>query len=369
MDTNTNSQSQAAQGINSGNKGQSAQALIIQSYANSIKEQPTVDFSGEPNLEKFQAEINTGLQTAQSHADNYLNNIQPNIIENISNIGNYYALHNAVLATLPEGSTEQEWITNLQVLQEQSSQYQKAANGVVTELGQLHTDLTNDTASFAGTVSDLNAAVNGDHGILDSINSQLSDIQGKIDGAIAGTALSGLAIVGGAFVIAVGAVADFVTAGTSTPVVVGGVAIVAAGIGGEVASAITLKNLNDEKASLLSEKSTLTAEVNLAVGISSGYNSLLTQVKGAVEAATQMQNAWQFLSSDLGNLVADLQKGIQSADQVRTLFLTAANTEIQTVITDINTIKGQMAGVTNIVAAPGQTVGDAIVEAAQKVQG
>lgn len=356
----------AAQGISTANLTQSSQALIIQAYANSINEQPTVDFSGEPHLATYQTQIKTGLATAKTHANTYLNVIKPNIITNITNIDNYYALNNAVATTLPVGSTEAQWVADLTQLQIRSAQYQTAANGVVTSLQTLHDNLTTDAASFAKTVSDLNTAVNGDNGILDADNKELSSIQGKIDGAIAGTVLSGLAIVGGSFMIAVGGIADFVTAGTTTPLVVGGIGIVAGGISGEVASAISLKNLNDEKADLLSQEAKLTDEVKLATGISSGYQSLLNQVKGAVDAATQMENAWEFLSSDLGNMISDLQNGVQNAGQIRTLFLTAANTEVQTVIADIRTIKGQMDGVTVIVAPVGQTVGEALVAAAQQ---
>jgi len=355
----------AAKDINAANKGQSSQALIIQVYANSVDEQPNVDFSGEPHLAIYQTQINTGLATAQGHANKYLNSIQPSIIQNIANIGNYYALNNAVATILPEGSTEAQWIENLNALQTQSAQYQKDANVIVTSLQNLHDNLTTDAASFAKTVSELNAAVNGDNGILESDKKELSSIQGKIDGAIAGIVTSGLGIIGGSFMIAVGGIADFVTAGTTTPLVVGGIGVLAAGIGGEVASAVTLKSLNDEKAKLLTEESTLTAEVKLATGVSSSYQSLATQVKNAVDAATQMENAWEFLSSDLGSMITDLKNGIKSAGQIRTLFLTATNTEIKTVITDIDTIKGQMAGVTSIVAKQGQTVGEALVAAAQ----
>ena len=52
-----------------------------------------------------------------------------------------------------------------------------------------------------------------------------------------------------------------------------------------------------------------------------------------------------------------------NAGQVRTLFLTDANKEIQTIIADIEIIKGQMAGVKNIVAKKGQTVSEAILAA------
>ena len=42
-----------ADAINKANKGQSSQALIIESYANSVDQQLKVDFSGEPSLMKM----------------------------------------------------------------------------------------------------------------------------------------------------------------------------------------------------------------------------------------------------------------------------------------------------------------------------
>jgi len=362
----SNSTVDAAKQISTTNKAQSGLALLIQAYCNSVNEQPAVDFTGITGLEQAQAAINAGLATAQAHANNYLNNIQPNIITNIANIGNYYALHNAVATTLPPGTSKADWIAALTALSTQSAAYQTAANGVVTSLNTLHANLTADTASFAGAVSNLNAAVNGDNGVLASDRAEVDALQSKIDGAIAGVALSGLAIAGGVFLVAVGGIADFVTAGTSTPLVVAGIAVVAAGIGGEVASALTLSNLNSQKATLLQQESTLTTEVALATGISSGYSSLGTQVKNAVDAATAMENAWNFLSSDLGSLITDLNNGTVDDGILQKVFLTAANTVIQTLIQDITTIKSQMTGITTITVAPGQTVGEAIVAAARK---
>ena len=264
------------------------------------------------------------------------------------------------------GDQESQWVDQLRVLQSQSSQYQTHAKDVVASLTSLNTDLSTDAGNFSQIVNDLNTAVNGDNGVLKQIKGELSDIQGKIDGAIAGIALSGLAIVGGVFLAAVGGVADFVTAGTTTPLVVAGIGIVAAGVGGEVASAITLKNLNDQKAHLLKQKDSLKAEVHLAQGISSGYQSLSTQLGNAITAAQGMANAWNSIDSDLGSLVSDLQNGVTNAGAARTLFLTAANSVVKTVVADISTIKTQMAGVNTISVPAGETVGDALVAAAKK---
>lgn len=357
---------QGAININDANKKQSGQALIIQAYANSVKEQPKVDFGGQDHLKIYEKQINDKLATAQVHADNYLNVIQPQIIQNITNIGNYYALHNAVPSTLPEGSTEEQWIEVLTALQVQADEYRMDADGIVIILRTLRDDLTIDTASFSATVNDLNVVVNGDNGILAADAKQLSDIQGKIDGAIGAIVASGLGIVGGVVLICVGAFATCVTGPAATSCVIGGITLVVAGVGGEIAAGITLKNLNDQKANIISEEAKLTEEVKSATAISSGYQGLLSQVKNAVDAASAMENAWLFLSNDLKSMVNDLRNGIKKSGDIRKIFLTAADTEVKVVIQDIETIKGQMAGVRCIVAMPGQTVGEAIMDAVKK---
>lgn len=357
---------EAAKKISSSNKVQASQGLLIQSYANSVLEQPNVAFPAQfENLVKFQQEINTGLGTAKAHAKNYLNNVEPQIIKNITNIQNYYALHNAVASTLPPGSTEKQWIDSLNALKGQSQEYENDAKNMVVLITGLHGDLTTDSAAFAKIVGDLNSAVNGDKGVMDGIDSDLSDLQSKIDGAIAGIVLSGLAILGGIFMVAVGAIGEIFTGGASTAMIVGGVAVIAVGVGGEVASAVMLANLNGAKAKMLHDKANLKDEVKLALGIGSAYKSLSTQVKAAVDAATEMKNAWGFLSGHLDGLIGDLDKGIINTGAVRQLFLTAANTEVATINKDITIIENQMSGVTKVPVKSGQYVGDAIVAAAK----
>jgi len=364
----TNSTIQGATQMDSSSKAQITQAITLQTYCNSVISQGPINLTNDPNLQQYSTEINTGLTTAQGHANDYMNNIQPLIISNVTSIYNYYSMIKAVPTALPQGSTEAAWIQTLTAVKAQSDQYYQNINTVVSKLQTLNTNLGTDSGNFQTIVGNLNSAVNGDNGVLESIKSQLDTIQSNIDGAIAGIALSGLAIAGGVFITAVGAIADFVTAGTSTPLVVGGIAIIAAGVGGEVASAITLKNLNDSKSNLLREEASLTDEVKVAVAASSAYSSLYTQSQAAVLAATQMGNAWQFLSGDVSSLINDLQQGITTTDALRTIFLTASNTAIQSILTDTNIIKAQMTGVTDTVAPAGETVGDFIVSQANQYQ-
>jgi non-hemolytic enterotoxin B/C len=318
-------------------KAQLSQGLTLQGYCNSVLRQPYVNFSDFSNLSDIQSQINTGLDKAKSHADTYLNGIQNNIISNISNISNFYNLYSAVPVVLPPDATEEQWLSILNAMKSQTDTYITASDGVVNDLGLLNTNLGTDAAFFNKTVSDLNALVNGNEGILADISRDLKSIDKQIAGTIAGTAISALAIVGGGILFVYGAAIP----GSSLI----GVGMVTAGVAGTVASSLALKSLYDTKADLLLRRSTLTNEVNLVTGIDSNFSQLGTQAGEAMQATTEMRNAWVALNSDLDNLSLNLQNGIINTHTIRELFLTAANETIPFIQQDIDIIKQQMAGV------------------------
>jgi len=328
--------------------GQAAQALQIQNYCNSVKQQVPVDFRQFPNLKENQTQINNGLDLAKGHADRYLNQIQPQIITNISNISNYFSLQNAIPSVLPPGSTKAQWLKQLSVLKEQALEYQKTSADTRLIIVSLNEDLLTDSRNFQTVVVNLNTKVQGNNGVLAELNNEIDKINSAINGAIAGIVLGGLLVVGGAFVTAVGAVANFVTAGTSSIAVIGGVAIMVAGAAGITAGSIVLHNSLNARQELYQKRTNLNSEVLLATQIGNGYKGLQVQAANAVTAATQMSNAWDALTSDLGSLISNLDKGITSGDDIRQLWLTAANSTVKTVLTDVNTIKAQMAGVSSL---------------------
>lgn len=234
--------------------------------------------------------------------------------------------------------------------------YQSDAKSLQQGLITLNSNLSSDAQAFSKIVTNLNTAVNGDNGVLAELTAEITSINGAIDGAIAGIVTGSLLIIGGAFVCAIGAVADFVTAGTSTPVVLGGVAMIATGAGGDAAGAVVLQNSLNARQALYQKQSYLSTEVVVAAQISHGYSGLQAQAANAVNAATQMYNAWTSLNSDLNSLIQDLNNGVTSGDAIRKLWLTAANTTVDTVVTDVSTIKSQMAGVTSVSATKETTI-------------
>ena len=351
--------------MGTGIKGQSSQALIVQSYSLSTIKQPKVDFSGFDKLKTIGVDINNGLTSATNNGNYYLNTLQPAMIHTITDLDAYFNLNNALAVALNPSTPAATAIAQLQAVQKEVTGYQQKSNKLVTDLQSFRTKLSTDSSNFKGYTTKLNSIVNGDNGVLSSINDQLGNIDGKIDGAIAGTVLSGLAIAGGVFMIAVGGIADFVTAGASTPLVVAGIGVVAAGVGGEVASAVILANLIKEKNTLLTQKSQLKSEVNLVTGVSSGLESLYKQASSATEATQQMANAWNTLDGHLGNMISEVQSGQTTVDSIRNLFQIAAQGTVKDIQQDANTIKGQLNGVSVKSDASGN-VADMVLAEAKK---
>lgn len=348
----------AVQGLDNASKGHASQGLIVQGYCNSVLQQPSVDLHRTPKLKELDTEINAGLVIAKGHADDYLTNIQPLILDSVGDMSNYFKVYNSVATVLAKNTNEKDWIKSLNSMKDRSTQYETNSKSVVSKLLVLNSSLGEDSSTFARMVSDLNEAADGDKGILKSIDGQLGSLQGKIDGCIAGMALSGLAIIGGAIMIGIGAIGEIFTGGAATALILGGVAVVGAGVGGEAGSAVTFQMLNSQKNDLLFQQTSLSDEVKLALGLSTGYNGVNTQAKAAMTAATQMSNAWGILKGELGNLISNLEDGITSTDVLREIFLTAANSTIPDVRQNIDNIKAQMSGAQVLVAPQGQRIGD-----------
>lgn len=346
-------------------KNQLSKGLVLQTYCNTVLLQPNVDFSAEPDLKTFQTQINNSLTTAKTHANSYLNGISPRIISAISALDNYFTIYKSVPVTLPEGSTVEQWIDVLSSLKSISETNLRTSQQIAISLEDLYDNLSSDSKDFQAIVSQVNTAVGGDKGILDSINESLQSVNKEIAGTIVAVVGEGLGIAGGVFTIVVGAVADFVTVGTNPELVIGGVVMVVAGVAAEAGTIVALTGLYDQKSQLLSEQSKLTTEVSLLNGISASFSGINTQVKEAEAAAKAMENAWKLLGQDLEVLIDDLQSGILTTNTARTMFLNEANSEIEILQTQIQTIKDQMAGVQSKVLPIGKTVKTYLAEMAK----
>ena len=339
---------------------QISQGLILQHYCNSVIAQPIVDFSADKNLLQLQTDVNNALSTASAHANNYLNTISPKIISCLSNLDNYFVITLAVPVTCPVGSTVTEWLASLNEMKILAESYKQNASNLATSLLKISADFKYDSTIFDSLATQVNNQINGDDGELNKIKGELSSINTEIAGESVGIAFGALDIVGAVFVIAVGACATFVTVGTSSELVIGGVVALGAGIGVETGTSIALHALINQKNEILVEQALLNSELALITGFNTSLDDLSSQANNAYIAAQAMESAWEGLSSDLESYINDLSNGITSPDSFRVSFLNVANTEIANIRIDITTIKSQMAGVTVANAPRGTTLNNFI---------
>lgn len=339
-------------------KGQAGQALILQSHAMTVCRQPQIDFAGESKLKGLQDDMNGALRTAAANGDRYLSLIQPKAIDTITRVDRYFNLQTSLSRMLENEKDIAKIIRNLRIVENQSRLFESEAIAVAADLHALRELLSKDAAAFSGFQLQLQAVTSADGGMLAALQSELHDIDGKITGAVAGAAISGVAIAGGVFLVAVGTISGFVTAGTSTPLALLGGTLVVGGIAGAVGSGIAIAALVNQKEQLLRRESTLKSEVKFASGLETTFSSLSSGATQSAQAAQQMANAWTGLSGHLKNLADDIEAG-RSEPDVLELFLSSADGDLRDVKEDVRIIKQQLAGAA-VVDSPGAPLEEVI---------
>lgn len=328
--------------------------VMVQSYCTLVAQQPAIVIPA--SVASKLPPVNDYLTTAQSNASDYLTNIQPKILLVVTDVAGYSAQFSQ-FSTLITGkindwkggspSARQDALDLLQALQQALQSKLDNVNGVKSSLAGFQTKLNVDISNFNTASSRADTVIGGDQGAIAELDNQISEMDKRIAGAATGVALSGLTIIGGALMIAAGSIASFITAGTSTPLVVAGVAVVVVGAAGLTASSIVLSQLIGAKAGLIEQKAQLDADLKFLTNFKSTMGTLGT---AATEAATQignMSNAWGLLSGNLGNVVGSIQ---QSRDYsqlpvVVQAYLNTAGAQWSQVQANTQIIQQQMTGV------------------------
>lgn len=326
-------------------KKELSQGLIAQNYCNAVLVQPKVDFSTVSELKDLQDSINNTLSQAQKHAKDYLSNVSSPVVRLLPSLEHYFTQYASIPIVLPEGSTEEEWIQGLIAVKSISEKNEHDIDAILPAMERLIGDFKGDSINFSDLAFLVNEKLSGDSGELVILKKDLDSIDLQIAGSGVAIAFGSLAVVGGVFMIVVGAVADFVTAGTNPEFVISGVVAVVAGVGAVTGAAISLRGALEQKWSLLAKQTSLNAEVALITGIGTSLNSLSVQANEAYEALRQLKQTWTNISNHIGELTSDLKSGVLTAGEIRTMFLTEANDDIVKLQEDIHVIKEQITGV------------------------
>ena len=350
-------------------------SISLQAYFNAALSQPLLaDLSkivkAIPGLDTTEfsclhTSINKSINIAKDHAKNYNSNIHPAFIKNITNAKNFYNLYQSSAQQLTAHTTSQELIIILNDLKKQSQEYQSHVKSLVDQLLSLHVDINKDSTDFNNEIKEYNQFVNGENSVLNKLDSQLAGLQSKIDGAIAGEVVGGLIAIGTGVVIGVIGFALAVTIGYATPEVAVGSEVIlsispleyftynllpgtlllggfgsslvfSAGVG---TGGFVIANLFQEQRDLITQESSLKAEVVTAKTFSSKLQSLATQAQSALQASSQLDTSWEKLGNDLDQFIKELAQSPSSIKEHILTFKHHSDQTVASILRDIQNIE------------------------------
>ncbi|WP_164712304.1 HBL/NHE enterotoxin family protein [Methylobacterium currus] len=331
--------------------------LLVQTYCTQVAQQPAIVIPA--SVASRLPPVGKQLETAQGNASNYLKVVQPKIISVVTDVGGYaqeFAAFNTMITGKIDdwkGGSSQAKADALALLQQLQSDLDKKVtnvNGVRTSLDDFRTKLNTDISNFNTAAQQASLVIQGSTGAIAELNDQIDSLNSKIGGAAAGIAISGLVMIGGGLMIAAGAIASFLTAGASTPLVLAGVGVVALGGAGLTASSVVLAKLIEAKSGLLTQKSQLEGTVTFLTDFKSTMGTLGSSATTAAQELTNMKNAWDILGGNLGNVVGSIQNASTFSDLpiVVQAYLNTSASQWTTVLGNVTTIQKQMSGVKSV---------------------
>jgi hypothetical protein len=310
--------------------------------------QTPINFGGVTKLKDSEDKINQGLKKAQDNARFYLDKLQPKIIQVLVNVKAFAVREKAVAEAIRKADSMAKILNFIKSPLVLAQTYEQKAREVVEDLTKFQKQVAEDAALYQGVVDELNTLIDGEKGLLKEYEDKLKTIENSITEMSLLIAGGALAILSGAFLIAVGTISSFVTAGTSMKIAAVGGAIVLGGIAATAGGSISLANLLDQKSALVNSINTVKQQAKVAREYVTTFGDLRQGATDSVQAAQQMINGWNQLAADLKSLY-DLLSETSSADDIslaQEIFAPSIDEQMNSIMGKTDIISAQMAGVT-----------------------
>jgi hypothetical protein len=323
-----------------------SQSLIVHSYCQKLLMQPPINFGDASQFKYSEDKINAGLKKAQDNARFYMDKLRPKMIEVLANV-RFFAVQMRALGEAVRKADSMAKILNCIKYPLASAQkYEQEAKDVAEGLKKFEKQVADDTAFYQGIVDELNALINGEEELLHRYQTQLKKIEEEIIPSSILVAGGVLGILSGAFLIAVGTISSFVTAGTSLPIAAVGGALLLGGIGSTAKGSVALAGLLDQKSALVKSINTVEREVKLAREYVTAFGDLRRGAHDSTKAAEAMHSTWQTLALDLKFLYDVLSVNSSDIYAAQYFFASSIDGQMNSIINSVNIIHGQMGGVT-----------------------
>ncbi len=353
--------------IRSANFSSTCKAMHLQQNCISIQETADLILPDLKTLPTLQTSINKGLAKCSAHATIYLNSTVPSVLKNLASIQVFYQSFTDIASGLNINDSDETWEGSIGILIQLAEGFKGDATKSSLTLSQIEKKFTSDSSGIKTDLEKLHAALNGEHGILSNLKKELKSEDKAINDLIAAEVASSLGVLGGVAMVAVGGVADFVTAGTSTAVVLSGVALMAGSTAGIVESSIALNKELEAKTKTLTEQTECHDVVKALAGINSTLSDVSTKISDSVELLTDMADAWDMVLGSLTILGTIAKYGKNDKTDARKSFLLVAEQEAKDIVTQTGIIEKQMTGSVVAPTQPGSSLTAMITKTANNM--
>ncbi|MEZ4849372.1 MAG: HBL/NHE enterotoxin family protein [Bacteroidia bacterium] len=273
--------------------------ILLQIFATQTNQQANFNFEigSNPGL---LTRLHQHQTISQRHASYFLNYLEKEIIKGYSDIESFGTMVKSfknplieIIQTINSDSTAREKVRVLiGELREEAKKRQQAGRALIAELKDFNDQIGKDEESFSNDLAEANQELgkNGDE--MKKIKQEISSTQTEINEAIAAVVISSLALAGGIFVIAIGAIATLPANVTATAVILTGIGIVASGAGGTITFASKLGSANVKLNQLYQKAAELDVSLALVQSIHGQVSSLFDAAGNMVTAANEFGQEW-----------------------------------------------------------------------------
>lgn len=299
-------------------------ALVVQNYAATVLTQPDLSLPDVlPNLPAHQ-------QAARTHATNWRDTVQPQMIKTNTDIvdfaNSFDSYYNPLMQLAvkiqqnpKDGPSIATFASGVAQLQALVAAKQTSTTTVVNSLGSFQTDLAADARAFGADFNTAEATLAGKDGQIAALGNQIDAIHTAMDKDLAMIAGGSVAAVVGGLMIAVGVLAEIETAGASTALVLGGLAVLGTGAGVAIAGGVDFAKQSSALGTAITTKTNLQQQYAATKQVNNIVQSLSTQAAAAVTAVGSLMTGWQ----TLGQEFVEFQGALSSATPNLGFFLIA----------------------------------------------
>jgi len=297
---------------------------VIQTYINTIMGTPNIDLSSitfsAANAHVI-ADLPAHQTVARTNAETYFSgstSVNAQIVSTLSDIIGFANMFDSRYQRLlalagpdgnPTGTNLTTFNEGLQGLINTITAKEGNCGTIITALTNFTTLIQGDERNFQSDEAIIKATLDGENGAITQLQNSISSINTAINKDNAMIAGGAAMEIGGILMIVVGVAGEIETAGVSTALVVGGLAVVGGGIAMQVLAG---KDLSSKISQLQTDTTQLTTDLQISsclINASQNVTSIITSIENAVTALNSLQSGWSSLKGDFQQIIDALNDG------------------------------------------------------------